>query len=47
VTDTKGGNLFKIPLPIGIKKEIPPCVTVNDANKQAEPVIDELGVARL
>jgi hypothetical protein len=47
VTDTQGGNLFKTHSCQGIKKEFPPCVAVNDANKQAQPVIDEFGVARL
>ena len=47
VTDIEGGNLFKMQSYHGIKKEFPPCVTVNDANKQVEPVIDEFGVARL
>ena len=31
VTETHGGNLFKIPSSEGIKKEFPPCVTVNGA----------------
>lgn len=39
-TDTEGGNAFKITLPSGIKKEFLPCGTVNQADKQAEPVID-------
>jgi hypothetical protein len=48
IPDTQGGNpFFNIHPGPGIKKENPPCVTVNDANKQAEPVIDEFGVARL
>jgi len=29
IPDTEGGNLFKIPSATGIKKEFPPCVTVN------------------
>ena len=29
ISDTQGGNLFKIPSATGIKKEFPPCATVN------------------
>jgi hypothetical protein len=47
IPDTDGGNLFKIPSATGIKKEFPPCVSVNEADKHAAPVIDELGVGRL
>ena len=47
IPDTDGGNLFKIPSATRIKKEFPPCVSVNEADKHAAPVIDELGVGRL
>jgi hypothetical protein len=42
VTDTKGGNLFKIPSVAGIKKEFPPCVSVKDTSEpQNDPIIVE------
>ena len=47
VTHTQGGNLFKTQAPTGIKKEFPPRVSVNEADKQTKPVIDERGVGRL
>jgi hypothetical protein len=42
VTDTQGGNLFKIRAPTGIKKEFPPCLSVKDGSEPDIETVSEV-----